>query len=90
MRSSGMPVFVAENLGEDGVGSGADVLRAAANAEAAIGAKLDRRGAGQAQGNPACAGQPPAENLAVAAHRADGWSALVPAEFFRAELRSTP
>src|SRR5260370_37824008 len=77
-----------QHLREDGVSAGADVLRAAANAEAAVGAELDAGGAGKAHGPPACAGASPPENLAIAMHPADGRGTLSPAGPLRAPLQT--
>ena len=56
------------DLREDRVGAGADVLRGAAHAHAAILAELHAGGAGNARCGPRCAADAPANDLAVALH----------------------
>ena len=52
MRSSGTPVLRMHHLRKERVGAGADILRGAAHADAAVGAQLDARGARNARGGP--------------------------------------
>ena len=75
-------------LREDGVRSGADILRAARDARRAVIAKLDAGLGWEAGGQPRAPRHPPAQCQAVALHRADPGRALGPAELLGAELEA--
>jgi hypothetical protein len=75
---------VADYLGEDGVGAGADVLRAAGLTRAVPSlSSATEAWQGPRKGSPGCAGHAPAEDHVVAlfSHGADGGIALAQPNF---------
>ncbi len=79
---------VADDLRDDGVGSGADVLRGGGGAGGAVVAQADVALADAAACSPGGAGDAPAEDEVARAHGADCGCALGPAELFRADLET--
>ncbi len=80
--------FVVDDLGEDGVGAGADVLGGGAYAHCAVIVEGDDGLRSAAIGPPACSAETPAEDEVALAHGADGGGSPAPAEFIRAELET--
>jgi len=81
---NGNACFSADDLCEDCIGPGADVLRPTGDPGRAIVAQVYPRLAGETRGNPGASGQSPAEREAIALHRTWLRVALGPAELFRA------
>ena len=87
--SSGTPVLCRGKLRQDGVGSGADVLRGAGDAyRCRRRASCTLAAAANLAGYPRASRHSPAQGQAITLHRADARRALGPAKLFRPELEA--
>src|SRR5204863_7423814 len=77
--------LLGRELREDGVHSGADVLRGTRDADGPVVAQLNVGGGGKSPGDPCGAGHSPTECQPIALHRADGRVSFRPPELLGTE-----